>query len=348
MVKVNVRYITKRISAKGRVYWYWQRRGFPLTRLPDDPGRRLYEAERLNTWADAQRNKSAARAEDSVSNLIRLYEDSDRYQDLAKGTRVYYDRHLRAVVRLWGDLPIGFITRKAVVDLVETYPTPGERHKAAAVLRNLFDLAVYRGWASGNLATNMRLKTPARRDVVWSDEDCDRFIYQAGAMGWPDWKVWPMCLFFALLRYTAQRPGDVARMTWAQYDGATMKLRQEKTRKLLEVPCHAELRAVLDAQDRSTIHIVALPDGRAVPLNTLRNWEAQVRTAAGLRALQIRDLRRTAMVRMAEAGAEVHQVAAVSGHAIDRTTQILETYLPRTTEMAKAAVLRWESKKSKM
>jgi hypothetical protein len=51
---------------------------------------------------------------------------------------------------------------------------------------------------------------------------------------------------------------------------------------------------------------------------------------------------------MAEAGAEIHQIAAVSGHTIDRTTEILETYLPRTAEMAKAAVLCWEeSKKQK-
>lgn len=341
---MRVRYITKRTGPKGQVYWYWQRRGFPLTRLPDDPARRLYEAERLNAWADAQRNKSTSRAEDSVSNLVRRYEDSDRYNDLAPGTRVYYGRHLRAIVHLWGDLPIGLITRKAVVDFVETYATPGERHKAAAVLRNLFDLAVYRGWAPANLATNMRLKTPPRRDAVWSDEDCGRFAQQAGAMGWPGWKAERVRLYFCLLRYTAQRPGDVAGMSWGQYSGTTIRLRQQKTGKLLEVPCHAALRAVLDAQERSTIHIVALPDGRPVPYNTLRNWEAEVRAAAGLRKLQVRDLRRTAMVRMAEAGAELHQIAAVSGHSIERTKQILETYLPRTVEMGKAAIARWESK----
>ena len=51
------------------------------------------------------------------------------------------------------------------------------------------------------------------------------------------------------------------------------------------------------------------------------------------------------MVRMGEAGAEIHQIAACSGHSIERTTQILETYLPRTLEMGKAAIAHWESKK---
>lgn len=345
MVKVNVRYVTKRTGPNGQVYHYWQRRGFPLTRLPDDPARRLFEAERLNAWADAQRNKTAALHEESVSNLIRRYEQSDDYQDLAASTRTYYDRHLRHICRVWGDLPISFITRKATVDFIESHATPGERHKAAAVLRNLFHLAVYRGWAPVNLATGLRLKTPARREAVWSDEACGRFLAQAGAMGWPSWKTETLALYFTMLRFTAQRPGDVAAMTWGQYRGGTIRLRQQKTGKLVDVPCHAALCGALDARERTTIHILAWPDGRPLPYNTLRNWESEVRAAAGLGELQLRDLRRTAMVQMAEAGAELHQIAAVSGHGIERTKQILETYLPRTVEMGKAAIARWESKK---
>ena len=49
---------------------------------------------------------------------------------------------------------------------------------------------------------------------------------------------------------------------------------------------------------------------------------------AGIDA-QARDLRRTAMLRMAEAGATVPQIASVSGHSIEATQRILETYLPR-------------------
>ena len=63
--------------------------------------------------------------------------------------------------------------------------------------------------------------------------------------------------------------------------------------------------------------------------------------------LQLRDLRRTAIVRMGEAGAEVHQIAAVSGHTIHRTMQILEHYLPRTKPMASAAIHKWEERGKK-
>ena len=53
-----------------------------------------------------------------------------------------------------------------------------------------------------------------------------------------------------------------------------------------------------------------------------------------------RDLRRTAMVRMAKAGATVPQIASVSGHSIEATQRILETYLPRNRDLGEIAIPR--------
>ena len=63
-----------------------------------------------------------------------------------------------------------------------------------------------------------------------------------------------------------------------------------------------------------------------------------VTLAAKLDKMQFRDLRRTAAVRLSEAGATPQEVAAITGHTIDQTTKILETYIPRTQTMADAAV----------
>jgi hypothetical protein len=46
------RYITVRKNGSGTERYYWQRRGFPLTRLPDDPVERLIRAGELNLAAD--------------------------------------------------------------------------------------------------------------------------------------------------------------------------------------------------------------------------------------------------------------------------------------------------------
>ena len=45
--------------------------------------------------------------------------------------------------------------------------------------------------------------------------------------------------------------------------------------------------------------------------------------------------------RMAEAGATVPQIASVSGHSIEATQRILETYLPRNRDLAEVAISRF-------
>ena len=65
MAQVKERYISKRTGLNGCEYYYWQRREFPLTRLPDDRAKRLNETERLNAWAEAQGGRKPRQAEDS-------------------------------------------------------------------------------------------------------------------------------------------------------------------------------------------------------------------------------------------------------------------------------------------
>jgi len=53
------------------------------------------------------------------------------------------------------------------------------------------------------------------------------------------------------------------------------------------------------------------------------------------------------MTRMAEEGATVIEISAVSGHDIDSTQSIIDTYVPRQTQMAKNAIRHlenWEKK----
>ncbi len=69
-----------------------------------------------------------------------------------------------------------------------------------------------------------------------------------------------------------------------------------------------------------------------------------VRTEITSRHRQRRDLRRTGMVGMAEAGATTPQIAGVSGHSIDTCQKILDTYLPRRSDIALGAIRAWENK----
>ena len=68
--------------------------------------------------------------------------------------------------------------------------------------------------------------------------------------------------------------------------------------------------------------------------------------APELDGLRIADLRRTAVVWMAEADATEAQIAAVTGHNINSTRQILETYLPRNEVMAAAGIAKLASRRA--
>ena len=177
------------------------------------------------------------------------------------------------------------------------------------------------------------LRTRPRRQV-WSPTAEARFLEVAS----PE-----MALAYVLHAFTAQRQADILMMTWRQYSGGAIRLRQAKTGTLVEVPVHRELRKMLDLAPRVSTHILTDARGRPFkPDNFRHQWRAAT-LAAGLDGLQNRDLRRTAMVRMADAGATVPEIAAVSGHTIEETQRIIDTYVVPTTAQAEAAVRKLEA-----
>jgi integrase len=330
---VKLRYVERRANHAGGERWYWNRHGHKLTRLPDDLAARIAMAEQLNAAADKTAQVEPAR--DSIGWVIQKYQKSDKYDALSPGTVKYYKRFLRDIEGLGSALPFRSFTRRAVVDFIETYPKAHQRRQAAAVLKNLFGVARYYGSAVTDEAAGLGLKTDRPRDRLWSEDEIARWLDAAAA-----WEDPHMVTAFLLLQYTAQRPGDVLKMTWPHYSGAAIRVRQQKTRILLDVPTHPVLRAHLDGLARaSTSLTIVTYRGRPVKYLRFNERFRRVAERANVDA-QARDLRRTAMVRMAEAGATVPQIASVSGHSIEATQRILEHYLPRNRDLAEIAITR--------
>jgi integrase len=117
------------------------------------------------------------------------------------------------------------------------------------------------------------------------------------------------------------------RLSWSQFDGSAITLRQSKTGVLLAVPVAKELRIALNETPRQSPTILICE-------TTKRTWKPyffrhefrRIANMADLTNLQFLDLRRTAVVRLAEAGCTVPEIAAITGHQLDRTARILETY----------------------
>ena len=350
MTTERLRYVIEKQNRNGTVRHYWQRKGHAIQRLPADPIMRFAEAKRLNDEADKQ-GTVAAFPYGSVGWLISEYRLTDEFQSLAAETARNYQRWLKRYEDLWRHLPIKSITRRVVLEtLKKANGGPSTKKHAAAVLANLFELARYYGLVETNPAHRLRLKSTRKRTEVWTESDAEAFLDACmdeiegdGAR-----------LAFTLLLYTAQRPGDILLkgkqpgMGWHQYNGDTLKLRQQKTGKLIEVPCHSMLRAALDAAKASTQStlIVTKRNGRPLTYQNFQTISKRIKRKLGLEHLQTRDLRRTAVVRMAEAGATIPEISAVTGHSVERTHAILEHYLPRNVAMARAGIAKIENQRA--
>lgn len=100
------------------------------------------------------------------------------------------------------------------------------------------------------------------------------------------------------------------------------------TQPNLEAGQRRFIRAFGDVRDAAIQRASVGEDGRATDGSL----------AAEIAELQFRDFRRTAVVYLGELGIEDHLIAAITGHTLDETKKILETYMPRTTGMAARAI----------
>ena len=150
----------------------------------------------------------------------------------------------------------------------------------------------------------------------------------------------PIATAVMLGAHLGQREGDVLRLTWAQFDGEAVTLRQSKTGEQLVVPAHPELVAYLERLPRIELGtIVVGARGRPLTGNGFRTLFQRQRAAAGVSGITFHGLRHTAAQALAEAGCSEAEIRAVLGH---RTSQMASHYTRRADQarLAGAAVER--------
>jgi Phage integrase family len=353
MGSVKIRYLVEK-RQKSRTLYYWQparvlrASGFEPRRLAErtnDLADAVREAEELNRQLDAWR---AGQGRPPIQPgtmpwLVKLYRADERYTSLAALTQKGYDQHIR-VIEQWsaraGNPPLATISRKACKAFYKSMTAkPAAATAAMRVLRILLAFAVDEGEIERNPAEKMRLKGSPPRHQVWTPAQIDTFVAAAETEGRSS-----IGLAVRLGAGLGQREGDTIRLSWTAYDGAVVRLRQRKTGKLIDVPVIADLRSALDAAPRTATTIVTSETtGRPYSEHNFGVLFREIATSAELPTeLQFRDLRRTAVVRLAEAGCSVPEIAAITGHSLRTANYILETYLPRNTTMAQNAIARLE------
>jgi site-specific recombinase XerD len=353
MGKFKVRYMVIKPQKGGHALYYWQparvlrQFGFNTRRLAERTNRledAIVEAERLNRELDRWREGLSEPSIEpgSLPWLVRLYRNTELYTGLAEKTQRSYDQGI-ALLETWSkereNPPVTGLQTRHVRELLDTIDRPAMRHLAYRTLRLLLSFAVAEGHIERNPARGLRIRGLRAREIYWTTNQVEAFNKAAKAGGRAS-----LALAAHLAVNLGQREGDVLRLAWSQYEAGSFTLRQRKTGRSISIPATAELREVLAGaamMRKSPTIVIAETTGQPYKEDHFRHEFARIRALAGLPTqLRFMDLRRTAVVRLAEAGCSVPEIAAVTGHTIDRTARILEVYLPRTAPMARAAVAR--------
>lgn len=327
---------TKTVRAKGRTYSYFNTgqlspSGKPIyVRLPDQ-GSPQWGATYAALLA-ARSRRGNIQAELTVPGLIDLYRKSPKFDSLADNSRHLYNYYLDDFADAFPTAPAGKIERQDILRIMDLRAkSPGAANMLCRVVGALYKWARTRGHVDNTPTRDIEMLDSGEH-AEWPDS-----LVQA-ALECGDARV---RLAVHLLLYTAQRIGDVCRMQWADIDGATIRVEQQKTGKVLLIPLHSALRLELAKQAGGTPTMLA--SNRGLPLTPARLRET-IQEFAQKRGFKVvpHGLRKNAVNALLEAGCTAAETAAISG----QTLQMVEHYAKRRSQgaLGQAAILKWEER----
>jgi integrase len=260
----------------------------------------------------------------------------------APSTRRAYLAYIKLIENEFGDLPIAALADRRVRGEFKSWRdrfanTPRKADFAWTVLARILSFAKDRGIISVNPCDKGgRLYVADRRDKIWTEDSIAALLSIAS----DDIRA---ALMLAL--WTGQRQGDLLRLPWSAYDDGQIRLQQSKTGRRIAMPAAAPLKAVLDAAERKGPFILTNSLGKPWTSDGFRTSWSKACDRAGVTGLTFHDLRGTAVVRLAIAGAIVPEIATFTGHSLRDVEAILDAhYLGRDIQLAEAAVLKLEAR----
>ncbi len=251
----------------------------------------------------------------TLSALIKRYRQSPQFLDKKPRTRADYEKVLDYLDRHVGKVPV---TKFRTMDIVraQTETPRGVRfgNYIVTLFSLLFTHAKRIGWRDDNPAQGIEmLKTPKDREKPHAP--------------WPDWAVekaraemHPMALLVVELGINSvQRPDDLTKFTWGDYDGENLRLAQGKTGVFLVLPCTERLKAALERAREGFTPLPTRPiltSVRGLPMTYRRMSEIVLaeRKRLGLEAFDLHGLRYRGIQELAWAGCTDDEIAAYSGH----------------------------------
>ncbi len=303
----------------------------------------------------------------TIGDIIAKYKASPEYLGLAEKTKGLWRPFLRDLEDRVGDWVPKLFTRamgsKFKATLISKHGSGSARNRFKCYAR-LWNWAIQNGYTEisnpfvqpGSFSKGKRNQ---KAKPIWRKNDVEAFLSatrEVDVGGNPQivqgrhtrTETVPddIRLAFLLGLFTLQRLGDVLRMTAdaikVEKSGRWwMKIRQGKTGTVVEFPVHELLQAELERQNikpGQKRQLVQTQSGKGFDE---KNFGRKFRTwlvASNVQGLNFHALRRSGMVWLAEASVPATVIAGLSGHGIEVTQAIMNTYIVKTRELAEAAV----------
>ncbi len=312
----------------GRVYF---RRGKLLVRMLAPEGTAAFDAQYWEIMTGKR-----AEAKRSWAALIELHMQSDKWASASPRYRKDLEPIFAYLVSRIGKADVSKLTQPDIYDAMEA-----NRHRVRfanyipTAISMLSKLAIRKRWRLDNPAINIEpLRVPKER--------------QKPHLPWPDWAVAKMRaeaepvarLIFEIGVGSVQRPGDWVGFTWGDYDGETLKLRQNKTDVPLTLPCTEKLKAALDEAKAALAftpmpqrHILTNAHGAPMTYRTMADAMIRERKRLGLMAFDQHALRYRGVMELAWSGCDDDEIASYSGHT---TKAMIKKYAGEARQIMRA------------
>ncbi len=318
VANLKLTYVNEYRDRTGKLRRYFRRKGKQLGPLPGEVGSEEFMTAYAAFLAEQPAAAKTTLHADSLAKLIVDYYGSPLFTNLKPSSRQLYRYALDPVSKAHGHRSVAQMTslnaEKIVNDIGQK--RPGMGNLTRAVLRRVMQFAVKQKRRTDNPMLGID-PFKVGEHHTWTDAELKQFETK--------WRLGTrQRLAYALLLYTGQRVGDVAKMNRADVTDGLIHVKQQKTGAELWVPIHPELQRAMKALPAKGLTLVGDANGRPIKRAALSALMRAAIKLAGLPSQCVsHGLRKAAMRRLAEAGATANQIASISGH---RTLKEVERY----------------------
>jgi integrase len=329
---IKLKYVNTLIDDKGVVRRYFRRGGKQFGALPGLPGSEEFMAAYAAYLAEKPPAAVRVLHKDSLAKLIVDFYGSRFYTDLKPSSRELYKYALEPISKAHGHRSASTMPAEAAEKIINQIGAekPGMANLTRAVMRRLFQFALKTKRRKDNPMIGVEAFKVGEHHT-WTDAELKQFEDK--------WRLGTrQRLAYALMLYTGQRVGDVAKMRRADVADGLIHVVQQKTGAELWVPIHPELAKALKSFPAAGLTLIGDACGRPLKRPALSALMRKAIEEAGLPPRCVsHGLRKAAMRRLAEAESTANQIASISGH---KTLKEVERYTKAADQkkMARQAI----------